>query len=399
MTRYQAPQPQRYIWQLSQWPELRVDTAAVTLPSEQARMEQGRLSGLLDAIGFEQTQGLHTDVWVQEALATAAIEGERLDVHSVRSSVARRLGVQSDADAPAQKILSIEGLVDVQHDAITRHHLALTHDRLQRWQAALFAGLTVHGFAGVTRIAVGCYRSHSDAMQIVSGLPGRERVHYQAPASSRVQHEMTHFLAWFNAPALMSPDRQHGMNGLVRAAIAHLWFETIHPFEDGNGRLGRAIMDMALAQDMGPLARMIGVSQQMLRTRKTYYDALNTAQCGSLDVTPWVTWFIDAFTQACVHSQGVVRQAIARHHFWQNASSHPINPRQRKTLQRLLDAGDGGFLGGMSVDKHRKLNPCSKPTATRDLSQLVQWGLLAVNGTGKATRYGVTVPGWKALTI
>jgi Fic family protein len=190
---------------------------------------------------------------------------------------------------------------------------------------------------------------------------------------------------------------QPRMGGLVRAAVAHLWFETIHPFEDGNGRIGRAIADLALAQDVGAAVRVFGLSRQLQESRRAYHDALNAAQRGGLDITPWVLWFVQTFTAGCVRSQQVVRTAMQKAAFWQRANEHGINPRQRKVLARLLEAGDGGFLGGMTAQKYNKMTSASKPTATRDLSQLQDWGLLAVAGVGKATRYAVNVPGWNQV--
>lgn len=232
-------------------------------------------------------------------------------------------------------------------------------------------------------------------MQIVSGLPGREVVHYTAPASKDVRAHMKLFLQWFNGTR-----PGHGrapfppLNGLVRAALAHLWFETVHPFEDGNGRLGRAIADMAIAQDLNAPTRVFSLSRQLLDTRAGYYDALQHAQSGELDVTPWVRWFVQAFTAGCLKSKAVVRQAIGKSVFRTRCAALAVNERQRKILERLLEAGDGGFQGGMTADKYSKITGASKATATRDLADLLQKELLVVQGVGKATRYAVNVEGW-----
>ncbi len=380
-----SPSQPRYIWQQANWPAFTVDASVLADALNAAKLEQGRLLGQLEAIGLAHMQDISRELWVQDTLATAAIEGEVLNVDSVRSSVARHLGL-SDL---LTRDRDVDGLVELMEDASRNYQMPLTHDRLCRWQAALFAGSTVDGLAGIRRVAVGRYRTHADDMQIVSGRQGQEVVHYQAPASIDVQHEMTVFLSWFNA-ALSS----QGMSGLVRAAIAHLWFETIHPFEDGNGRVGRAIADLALAQDVGAAVRVFGLSKQLLESRSEYYDALNAAQCGGLDVTPWVLWFVQSFTAGCVRSQTVVRVAMQKAAFWQRANEHELNARQRKILARLLEAGDGGFLGGMTTEKCSKINSTSKPTATRDLTQLQAWGLLVVTGVGKGTRYAVNVDGW-----
>jgi Fic family protein len=230
-------------------------------------------------------------------------------------------------------------------------------------------------------------------MQIVSGLPGRETVHYEAPPSHHVSREMDRFLDWFAATAPLH-GKEAVIDGLTRAAIAHLWFETIHPFEDGNGRLGRAIVDMALAQDQGRPERLYSLSGQLLAARSDYYDALNRAQCGDGDVTVWVCWFAGQLAGACAGAGAVIDRAIAKNRFWTRHAQALLLDRQRKVLQRLLDAGDGGFLGGLSAEKYIKMTGVSKATATRDLGQLVERGLLWAAGEGKARRYYLEMPGW-----
>jgi Fic family protein len=395
----------RYIWQHPAWPQFTLDAAALAPALDQARLEQGRLLGLLGAIGLEQANAVQRELWVQEALATAAIEGEQLNLESLRSSVAHRLSL---ADAPGAD-RSAEGLVQVMGDALANHGAALDLDRLCRWQSALFPG----GTSGIARIAVGRVRDHADAMQIVSGALGREVVHYEAPPSARVIAEMSRFLAWFENTR--PTGGAVAVNGIARAALVHLWFESIHPFEDGNGRLGRALADMALAQDMHAqdpqaspvLVRVYGLAHQMLKTRAAYYDALNHAQrlrgvapeAAAIDATPWVLWFVQALTRACVASQAVVRDATDKAHFRLRAAQCHINPRQSKVLERLLEAGHagsgGGFLGRMTNEKYAKITGTSKATATRDLADLLAHGLLRVEGVGKATRYAVNVPGWE----
>lgn len=401
-------QSPRYIWQHSAWPQLTFDAATLAPALDQARLEQGRLLGLLGAIGLEQANAVQRELWVQEALATAAIEGEQLNLESLRSSVAHRLSL---ADAPGMD-RSVEGLVQVMQDALANNGAALDLDRLCRWQSALFPG----GTSGITRIAVGRVRDHADAMQIVSGALGREVVHYEAPPSAQVDAEMASFLAWFESTRPSgAATAGAAVNGIARAALVHLWFESIHPFEDGNGRLGRALADMALAQDMHAqdpqanpaLVRVYGLARQMLKTRAAYYDALNATQClrgiapdaTAIDVTPWVQWFVQAFTQACVASQAVVRDATEKAQFRLKVAQCQTNERQRKVLARLLDAGHvgsgGGFLGGMTNEKYAKITGASKATTTRDLTDLLAKGLLRVEGVGKATRYAVNVPGWE----
>jgi Fic family protein len=401
MSESKTEKPPHYLWQHPAWPSLTFDVAALTHDLSRARLEQGKLLGLLEAIGLEGGQEVARELWVQETMATAAIEGEKLDLEAVRSSVAHRLGL---VDMPTVD-RHVDGLVQVMADATDHFQAPLTQERLCLWQAALFPG----GSAHLRRIAVGRYRDHADAMQIVSGRLGREVVHYVAPPSAQVPQEMAQFLAWFAlAPsvsdtasgtvAVQSP----GLHGLARAALAHLWFETIHPFEDGNGRLGRAIVDMALAQDMGAAVRVFGMARQMMTTREAYYDALKLAQRSTsgaaLDVTPWVQWFVQAFTQGCITSQAVVKQALEKAEFRQRAATCGVNARQTKVLDRLLEAGNstlgGGFLGGMTSDKYGKLTGTSKATATRDLADLAAKGLLRIEGVGKATRYAIAIDRW-----
>lgn len=379
-----------YLWQQPGWPHLQVDAAALSGVLQAARQRQGEALGLAQALGMPTIDAVLQEVWIREAAATAAIEGEQLDLAAVRSSVMRRLG-QGGASGPVSR--SVEGLVEVMQDALAGFDQTLDDDRLCRWQSALFPG----GTSGIRRIAVGRYRDHADPMQIVSGRPGHEVVHYQASASAEVPQEMARFLAWFEATrpdrGAASP-RQPAADGLIRAAIAHLWFETIHPFEDGNGRIGRAIADMALAQDLGAPTRLYSLSTQLLASRSAYYDALNQAQKGTPDVTAWVRWFADALAQACARTTGIMLSALHKQRFWATHSATPLNERQRKVVQKLLDAGDGGFLGGLNAEKYVRLTGASKATATRDLAALLQHGLLRVQGSGKATRYQVNVPEW-----
>ena len=388
----------RYIWQHPQWPALSFDATSLAPALDRARLEQGKLLGLLGAIGLSQAQELARELWVQEALSTAAIEGEKLDLVAVRSSVSKRLGLAATSSSDR----SVEGLIDAMQDATQGFAAALDDDRLWRWQSALFPG----GTSGVRRIVVGRYRDHADAMEIVSGLIGREVVHYTAPPSTQVALEMAQFLAWFEATRPCIQSASPPLNGLLRAGLAHLWFESIHPFEDGNGRLGRALVDMALAQDQGISSRVFGMARPMLAARAAYYDALNVAQTINpmaqldqpLNVTQWLLWFVQTFTQGCISSQAVVNQALEKADFRLRAAQCGVSERQRKVLDRLLEAGHeglgGGFLGGMTTDKYSKITGASKPTASRDLVDLLDKGLLRVEGMGKATRYAIAIDRW-----
>ncbi|HSW17301.1 MAG TPA: Fic family protein [Ramlibacter sp.] len=383
--------PNAYVWQCPDWPNLRFNHEAVAPVIGTARRMQGALEGKAAAIGLDRTGEVIGEVLAQEVMATAAIEGEALDPAAVRSSVMRHLG-KADS-GPYDR--HVDGLVQVISDASGEFKRSLDDDRLCRWQSALFPG----GTSGITRIAVGRYRDHADPMQIVSGRRGHERVHYEAPPSSRVPAEMAAFLNWFarTTPGAGQPCE---VDGLARAALAHLWFESIHPFEDGNGRIGRAIVDMAIAQDQGSELRLYSLSRQLLESRRAYYDALNEAQRGSGDATRWVEWFATQISAACVRSGDIIDRAIEKSRFWARHSAISLADRQRKVLQRLLDDGDGGFLGGLNADKYMKMTGVSKATATRDLTTLLAQGLLWTLGQGKGVRYFINVPGWRhgALT-
>ena len=383
-----------YIWQHAGWPELHFDASALSHALNEARLEQGKLLGLLDAIGLHSATEVVRELWVHEAMATAAIEGDALDLAVVRSSVSHKLGLHP----VRQSDRHVDGLIDVMQDATQGHQEPLSDDRLWRWQSALFPG----GTSGLQRIAVGRYRDHVQAMEIVSGTAGREVVHYSAPPSAQVPAEMHQFLSWFELTRpqdKLAVSARPALNGLLRAGLAHLWFESIHPFEDGNGRLGRAIVDMAIAQDISASTRVFGMARQMQAQRSAYYDALNAAQRGSLYVTPWLQWFVETFAQACRASQGVVRQALDKSTFRLRAAQCGLSARQTKVLERLLEAGNtelgGGFLGGMTTDKYSKITSASKATASRDLSDLLAKGLLRVDGVGKATRYAIAIEEWQ----
>lgn len=373
----------QYIWQLPEWASLRFNVETLTPALSRARLEQGKVLGMFRTVGLPAKAEVEREIWSSEAIATSAIEGEKLDLDAVRSSVMRRLGMEESGGRVDR---NVDGLLDLMQDATSSFREKLDDDRLQRWHSALFPG----GTTGIRRIAVGKYRRTDDPMQIVSGPVGREKVHYEAPKSSDIPMEMRRFLAWWDETRPAGRE----IDGIVRAAMAHLWFETIHPFEDGNGRVGRAIVDMALAQDVDSAQRLYGLSHQLVSVRDDYYDAINAAQRGPLDVTPWVSFFVEQFRLACVHSQDVVESAIAKSRFWLEHTQSPINDRQRKIIKRLLDAGDGGFKGGMTAEKYGNLAGVSKATATRDLGELLNTGILVATGEGRGTRYWVNVPGW-----
>jgi Fic family protein len=374
-----------YLWQSPGWPGLNWDARMLAAPLAQARVAQGRMLGLAGSLGIVDLAELQLTGWAQEAVATAQIEGEQLQLNSVRASAARRLGL-AHASAAARDARS-EATLDVLQAAITGWERPLAAGSLFAWHAALFPT----GRSGVTRIAVGAWRKHAEAMQIVTPRMGKpDLVHYEAPASADVPSHMRTLLQWFNVVSI-----DHGIDGLVRAAIAHLWFEAVHPFEDGNGRIGRALAELALAQDMRTSQRLFSISAQLAQHRAEYYAQLQAATGRpSLDVTHWVQWFTlrvhAAFEAATAHMQ----TALARNSYWMRVNAlHPdLSRSQRKALARLLDAEPEGFTGGMSTEKYVNLTGASRATAYRELTHLVGQGLLAQTGQGRGTRYVLVMP-------
>lgn len=368
------------IWQDPLWPQFQFDAQRVGVAAARARHAQGAVEGRLAALGFEQRLILEVEAWSQDAVATAAIEGERYDLAAVRSSIARRLGVAAPAGPRASH--DVEGLLDVMEDAVRQGDQPLTHERLKAWQAALFPP----ELPGWRRVLTGEYRSHEEPMQVVSGGIGHEKVHYEAPPSSRVPLEMQAFITWFNAPKDQDP--------LVTAALAHLWFEAIHPFEDGNGRVGRVLIDLMLARVSGTSSRLILTSKRLLEKRQNYYDELQAAQHASLDATRWVLWFLDQIHASCERASMVVDATLAKARFWLEHSCLALSTRQRKVLNVLLDAGPGGFQGGMSTRKYESIASTSRGTAARELQELETLGLVKRVGAGRSTRYYVAIEGW-----
>jgi Fic family protein len=372
-----------WLWQSPDWPRLHVDNAALAQPMATARLAQGRLLGKSEALGRLGALPAEQLVWAGEAVATAAIEGEKLDPVAVHSSVARRLALAGPAVAVPP---AVEGLLDVMQDAAESWARPLDKDRLCRWQAALFPT----GQSGLQTITVGAFRSGAAPMQIVSGPQGREVVHFEAVPSAVVDAETRAFLEWFEATR-----GNDTLDGLVRAALAHLWFETIHPFDDGNGRIGRALVDLAVAQDVRAPWRLHGLSRRLLKERDPYYDALNAAQRGDTDVTTWVAWFLRTFEAACRDSLEVVDEAVERAQYWARFREVALSDAQRKALARMLDAGRGKFEGGMTPRKFIALTGLSRATATRELTDLAAKGLLVQVGAGRSTRYELPMPGWQ----
>lgn len=367
-----------YLWQSTQWPEFQVDLAVLQPVLAAARYAQGRAMGLASHLQLMDLGALQLQGWAEEAIATAQIEGEILQVNSVRASVARRLGLQ-DAKA-LERDARTEATLDVLQAAIQQSHQTLTHETLHSWQAALFPT----GRSGIQKIRTGAYRNHAEPMQIVTPRLGKpDTVHYQAPDSADVQAQMTRLVDWFNGSL-------HQTDGLVRAALAHLWLEAIHPFEDGNGRVGRALVEMALAQDLKTDKRLWSLSQQMWLDRSGYYAQLQAATGqASMDVTPWVQWFAGCVHKAADATWENMQAAMRKTRFWEALrEQHPqLTPTQTKAINKLYDVGPDGFVNGISTEKYVNLCRVSRATAYRELRALCEMGVLVQTGAGRGTRY------------
>ncbi len=360
--------PQNWIWQKPDWPAFRWDATKLGTALGRARLAQGKILGAARLLDTNLTREAVAAIVVEEGLTTSAIEGEQLDVDAVRSSVARRLGLPT-AGLPVPP-RTVDGLIEVLLDATRHYDTPLTFERLCGWQASLFPT----GFSGMNRIRTGELRGE-EPMQVVSMDAGTERIHFLAPPRRRVEKEVNGFLEWFATP---TSDR----DGLIRAGLAHLRFVTLHPFEDGNGRLARAITDMALAQDERRPMRLYSLSAQILRERESYYIVLENTQRGNLDVTDWLVWFLSQVEAAAGAAEQTVATTLAKARFWLRHQSTSINTRQRKVLNRLLDAGPGGFEGGINTRKYGSLTKTSRSTAYRELSDLVDKGCIRSTGKG-----------------
>jgi Fic family protein len=367
-----------YLWQSPQWPKFQVNWPVLQASLAAARLAQGRTLGLASQLKLVDLGELQLEGWATEAMATAQIEGETLQVLSVRASAARRLGL-TNAN-PLTRDERTEATMDVLQAAIAQRQHPLSHEMLHGWHAALFPT----GRSGIQQIRTGHYRDHTEPMQIVTPRLGKpDIVHYQAPDSAEVHAQMTRLIEWFNS-SLGKTD------GLVRAAIAHLWFETVHPFEDGNGRVGRALSEMALAQDLNTDQRVWSLSQQMWLDRSGYYAQLQAATGQShMDVTPWVQWFVGCVQQAADATWAHMQTATRKTQFWSHLREQQpqLTPTQTKAINKLYDVGPDGFANGISTEKYVNLCRVSRATAYRELTALCAMGVLVQTGVGRGTRY------------
>ncbi len=365
--------PALYVHQLKDWPKFLWDKANLAEPLAEIRHRQGLLLGRMGSLGFETRAEAALYSLTEEVLKSSAIEGAVLDKDQVRSSIARRLGMDLGATPFADR--EVEGVVEMMLDATQSYAEPLTPDRLFGWQAALFPA----GRSGMHRITTGAWRTpDADPMQVVSGPTGRERVHYEAPDAGRLPEEMRGFLAWFNG--------DERMDAVLKAAIAHLWFVTIHPFEDGNGRIARAIAEMALARSEKSPQRFYSMSAQIRTERKTYYDVLERTQKGTLDIMEWLGWFLGCLGRAFEDAEQILGSVLAKARFWETHAGGPFNERQRKVLNLLLD----GFEGKLTSSKWATLGKCSQDTASRDIGDLVKRGILVKEAAGgRSTSYSL----------
>jgi Fic family protein len=364
-----------YIHELKDWPRFGWSEKALAKALGAVRHKQGRLIGRMEALGFNLRAEASLQTLTEEAVKSSEIEGEVLDRAQVRSSIARRLGMDIGALAPSDR--HVEGVVEMILDATERYDAPLTAERLFAWHAALFPT----GYSGMAKITVGAWRDdRSDPMQVVSGPMGRERVHYQAPAAKRLKKEMKAFLDWFNGDDAIDP--------VLKAGVAHLWFVTIHPFDDGNGRIARAIADQALARSELSAQRFYSMSAQIRQERKDYYDILEATQKAGLDITPWLAWFLGCLDRAFDGAETILGGVLKKARFWERYAGAGFNDRHRIVINRLLD----GFEGKLTSSKWATLAKCSQDTALRDIDDLVRRGVLTKDAAGgRSTSYSLAV--------
>lgn len=360
-----------YIWQADAWPDWRYDLARLAGPLAEVSRAQGLLMGRLADAGMALREQASLAALTEDVQKTSEIEGEPLDVASVRSSIARRLGVDIGALASVDR--HVEGVVEMVLDAATGCEAPLTAERLFGWHAALFPT----GYSGLARLRVGNWRDDATGpVQVVSGPVHHQRVHYQAPPAEQLEAETARFLAWANASTAEPL--------LIKAGLAHLWFVTLHPFDDGNGRIARAVGDLFLARADGSPQRFYSLSAQIQRDRKAYYEALEAAQKGTLDVTGWLAWFLGTLQRALDSAQHTLDGVLGKARFWRHWAATPLNERQLKLLNRLLD----GFDGKLNTSKWAAIAKCSPDTALRDISELLALGVLRKSAAGgRSTSY------------
>ena len=366
---------QTYIWQNSDWPHFTYDLTKFHALLQEIRYQQGLLEGISKGLSQEHLLEMQSETLALDALTTSEIEGEILSRDSVRSSIFKKLGIASEIQD--RSTIQTDGLVDILLDASGNASQPFDEDRLLGWHAALFPT----GYSGLHKINVASYRG-DEPMQVVSGRIGKEKVHYVAPPHDRVEEEMQRFFDFLENPS--------DENGYVRAAIAHLWFVIIHPMDDGNGRIARALSDMMLSRIENSSIRLYSMSAAINENRRGYYDVLEQTTTGAMDITAWIGWFLQIILTAQQNAHAIIEKVGAKARFWQLHIHDDLNPRQKKVLNRLLDAGNEGFEGGINARKYMSLCDCSRVTASRDLSDLLEKGFIVSRGAGgRSTSYDI----------
>ena len=362
-----------YIYHESAWPQFNWDEAALSASLAAIRHRQGRLMGRMEALGFDLSAEAMLETLTTNVLKSSEIEGEILNAEQVRSSIARRLGMDIAGLVASDR--NVDGVVEMMLDATQHFEKPLTQERLFGWHAALFPT----GWSGIYKIRVAQWRdNHNGPMQVVSGGYGKERVHFEAPPANSIAMEMQRFLHWFNTDTTMDP--------VLKASLAHFWFVTIHPFEDGNGRIARAIADLQLARADGSAQRFYSMSAQIQRERNDYYSILERTQKGSLNISPWHTWFLNCLGRALDATDTMLGRVLEKAKFWDRFSKTPLNPRQLTMLNKLLD----GFEGKLTTAKWAKITKCSHDTALRDIQDLIEKGaIVKEEDGGRSTAYRV----------
>lgn len=365
-----------YIHERKEWPSFFWEKESIASKLAEVRHHQGRLLGRMEGIGFSLQAEANLHTLTLDVLKSSEIEGEILNPDQVRSSIARRLGMDIAGLIPADR--HVEGIVEMMLDATQNYDAPLTNERLFSWHAAMFPT----GRSGMHRIVVGNYRDNSkdDPMQVISGPMGKEKVHFQAPDSEMLVLEVNKFLDWFNSDKSLDP--------VIKAAIAHLWFVTIHPFDDGNGRITRAITDMQLSRADQSAQRFYSMSSQIRVERKEYYDVLEKTQKGTLDITLWLDWFLNCLDRALTNTAATLGIVMKKARFWEKHSLTPLNDRQRLMLNKLLD----GFDGKLTSSKWAKIAKTSQDTAGRDINDLVLRGILAKEPSGGRSTSYILIP-------
>ncbi len=364
-----------FIHELPTWPKFSWSQKRLAAQLAAVRHRQGRLIGHMEGLGFRLRQDAVLDTLTSDVLKSSEIEGEMLDAEQVRSSIARRLGVDIGALKPTDR--NVEGVVEMMLDATRRYDQPLTAERLFSWHASLFP----LGRSGLRQITVAAWRDdRTGPMEVVSGAIGKERVHYVAPSAKRLASEMATFLNWFDTESAIDP--------VLKAALAHLWFVTIHPFNDGNGRIARSIADLALARSENSSQRFYSMSAQIRQERAAYYAILERTQRGPMDITPWMEWFLGCLGRAIDNAQTTLATVLAKARFWERIRNVTLNERQREVINRLVD----GFEGKLTTSKYAKLAKCSPDTALRDILALVEYGVLTRNPEGgRSTSYALAL--------